>query len=64
MWPHYSRNIFLITHPFDHFAFDVAQAQVAAAPCMPELNGYDGIDTIWVYWPPDKPVMWSSATRA
>jgi hypothetical protein len=60
---HYSRNVFLITHPFDHFALDVAQTQVAA-PCMPEMGTYGGVDSIWVYWPPDKLVMWSSTTRA
>lgn len=60
--PHYSRNVFLITHPFDHFAVDVAQAQVAG-PCMPDMSSYGEFDSIWVYWPPDKLTMWSSATR-
>jgi hypothetical protein len=59
----YSRNIFLITHPFDHFALDVAQSRTAGH-CMPEIGNYDGVDSIWVYWPPDKLVMWSAATRA
>lgn len=61
--PHYSRNVFLITHPYDHFALDVAQSQ-AAAPCMPKMDSYSGIDSIWVYWPPNKLVMWSSAACA
>jgi hypothetical protein len=60
--PHYSRNVFLITHPFDHFAVDVAQAQVAG-PCMPDMSSYGEFDSIWVYWPPEKLAMWSSVTR-
>jgi hypothetical protein len=27
------------------------------------MKHYDGIDGIWVHWPPDKLVMWSTMTR-
>ncbi|WP_300611976.1 hypothetical protein [Trebonia sp.] len=62
MSPDYSRNVFLITHPFDHFAVDVAQSLVVS-DLMPKNVGYDSLDSIWVYWPPDKLVMWSKATQ-
>ena len=42
----YSRNVFLITHPFDHFALDVAQS-VAVSPLMPRKVVYDALDSIW-----------------
>ena len=60
--PHYSRNVFLITHPFDHFAVDVAQSQ-AVGPLMPKEVVCNALDTVWVYWPPSKLVMWSRVTQ-
>lgn len=60
--PQYSRNVFLITHPYDHFALDVAQCRTVSH-LMPGEVGYDALDSIWVFWPPDKLVMWSRATR-
>ncbi len=48
--PEYSRNVFLITHPFDHFAIDVAQSHVVSG-LMPKNVGYDALDSLWVYWP-------------
>ena len=60
--PQYSRNVFLITHPYDHFALDVAQSQTVSH-LMPRDVGYDALDSIWVFWPPGKLVMWSRATR-
>lgn len=60
--PQYSRNVFLITHPYDHFAFDVAQSQTVSH-LMPREVGYDALDSVWVFWPPSKLVMWSRATR-
>jgi hypothetical protein len=60
--PHYSRNVFLITHPCDHFAVDVARSQ-AVSPLMPEQSGCGALDSIWVFWPPGKLVMWSKATH-
>jgi hypothetical protein len=60
--PRCSRNVFLITHPFDHFALDVAQAPTVSH-LMPSELSYDALDTVWVFWPPGKLVMWSSATR-
>jgi hypothetical protein len=61
--PQYSRNVFLITHPFDHFALDVAQSR-AVSHLMPKKVGYDALDSVWVFWPPDKLVMWSRVTHA
>jgi hypothetical protein len=58
----YSRNVFLITHPFDHFAVDVARSSVVSQ-LMPEVVCYDSLDSIWVYWPPNKLVMWSRVTH-
>ena len=60
--PQYSRNVFLITHPYDHFALDVAQSQTVS-DLMPREVGYDALDTVWVFWPPDKLVMWSRARQ-
>jgi hypothetical protein len=58
----YSRNVFLITHPYDHFALDVAQSQTVSH-LMPRDVGYNALDTLWVFWPPQKLVMWSRATQ-
>jgi hypothetical protein len=44
----YSRNVFLITHPFDHFAVDVARSSTVSQ-LMPERVGYDSLDSIWVW---------------
>ena len=60
--PQYSRNVFLITHPYDHFALDVAQSQTVSH-LMPREVGYDALDSVWVFWPPGKLVMWSRATQ-
>jgi len=60
--PQHSRNVFLITHPYDHFAFDVAQARTVSH-LMPGKLSYDALDSIWVFWPPEKLVMWSSTTQ-
>ncbi len=60
--PEYSRNVFLITHPFDHFAIDVARSHVVSG-LMPKNVGYDALDSLWVYWPPGKLVMWSKAAQ-
>jgi hypothetical protein len=60
--PHFSRNVFLITHPWDHFALDVAQSQIVGH-LMPKGGGYGALDSVWVFWPPDKLVMWSRATQ-
>jgi hypothetical protein len=60
--PQYSRNVFLITHPYDHFALDVAQSQTVSH-LMPREVGYSALDSVWVFWPPDKLVMWSRATQ-
>lgn len=60
--PQYSRNVFLITHPYDHLALDVAQSQTVSH-LMPREVGYDALDSIWVFWPPGKLVMWSRATQ-
>jgi hypothetical protein len=57
-----SRNVFLITHPYDHFALDVAQSQTASH-LLPREVSYSALDSVWVFWPPDKLVMWSRATR-
>jgi hypothetical protein len=61
--PQYSRNVFLITHPFDHFAFDVARSPIVSH-LMPAEVGYEALDSVWVFWPPSKLVMWSRATQA
>jgi len=61
--PQHSRNVFLITHPFDHFAFDVVRSPTASH-LMPAEVGYDALDSVWVFWPPSKLVMWSRATQA
>ena len=60
--PQYSRNVFLITHPYDHFALDVAQCRTISH-LMPREVAYDALDSVWVFWPPDKLVMWSRATQ-
>lgn len=60
--PQYSRNVFLITHPYDHFALDVAQSQTVS-DLMPREVGYDALDSVWVFWPPGKLVMWSRARQ-
>ncbi len=60
--PQYSRNVFLITHPYDHFALDVAQSQTSSH-LMPREVGHNALDSVWVFWPPDKLVMWSRATQ-
>jgi len=60
--PQYSRNVFLITHPYDHFALDVAQCRIVSH-LMPGEIGYDALDSVWVFWPPDKLVMWSRARQ-
>jgi len=60
--PQYSRNVFLITHPCDHFAFDVAQSLIVSH-LMPGEVGYDALDSVWVFWPPSKLVMWSRAAQ-
>jgi hypothetical protein len=60
--PQYSRNVFLVTHPYDHFALDVAQSQTVSH-LMPREVGYDALDSVWVFWPPGKLVMWSRATQ-
>ena len=61
--PNCSRNVFLITHQFDHFAVGIAQSQVVGH-LMPEKMGYDSLDSICVYWPPEKLMMWSKLTEA
>jgi hypothetical protein len=61
--PQYSRNVFLITHPYDHFALDVAQSQTVSH-LMPSEVGYGALDSLWVFWPPSKLAMWSKATQA
>jgi hypothetical protein len=60
--PEHSRNVFLITHPFDHFAVDVAQSH-AVSGLMPKKPCYEALDSLWVYWPPGKLVMWSKAAQ-
>jgi hypothetical protein len=60
--PEYSRNVFLVTHPADHLAVDVMQSLVASH-LMPSKVSYESLDSVWVYWPPDKLVMWSKATQ-
>ena len=60
--PEYSRNIFLITHPYDHFALDVAQSRTVSH-LMPNNIAYDALDSIWVYWPPDKLIVWSRLSQ-
>jgi hypothetical protein len=49
----YSRNIFLITHPFDHFALDVARSRTVSH-LMPDMAAYGALDSVWVFWPPGK----------
>lgn len=58
----YSRNVFLITHPYDHFALDVAQCQTVSH-LLPSEVGHHALDSVWVFWPPGKLVMWSRATQ-
>lgn len=60
--PEYSRSVFLITHPYDHLALDVAQSQTVSH-LMPREVGCDALDSIWVFWPPGTLVMWSRATQ-
>jgi hypothetical protein len=56
--PGYSRNIFLITHPFDHFVPEMVVPR-AVSSLMPGNVNSGTLDSIWVYWPPEKLVMWS-----
>jgi hypothetical protein len=60
--PQCSRNVFLITHPYDHFAPDAARS-VTVSHLMPGEVSYNALDSLWVFWPPQKLVMWSRATR-
>lgn len=60
--PQCSRNVFLITHPYDHFALDVAQSQTVSH-LMPRVIRYPALDSVWVFWPPSKLVMWSRWTQ-
>lgn len=60
--PDYSRNVFIITHPFDHFVPEMV-APRAVSSLMPENVNSGTLDSIWVYWPPDKLVMWSRETQ-
>lgn len=60
--PQYSRHVFLITHPYDHFAIDVARS-LTVSQLMPAEIGYDALDSLWVFWPPQKLVMWSKAAK-
>jgi hypothetical protein len=56
--PEYSRNVFLITHPFDRFVPEVVVPR-AVSSLMPKKVNSGTLDSIWVYWPPDNLVMWS-----
>jgi hypothetical protein len=58
----YSRNVFLITHPYDHFVPEML-ASSSGGSLMPVPADCENLDTLWVYWPPSKLVMWSKLTE-
>jgi hypothetical protein len=60
--PGWSRNVFIVIHPLDHFAYELV-ADSILAPALPPLSGAErlGLDTVWVLWVPDHLTMWSTA---
>lgn len=55
------RYAFLVVHPFDQLADDVARHPLAASVLEPpELP--DGLDGLFVLWVPDQLTAWSAAT--
>jgi hypothetical protein len=57
-----SRNIFVVIHPFDHFASECMQPILG--PLLDPLPDIEGVDTVWVLWPLEHLTLWSKEQRA
>ena len=62
--PSWSRNVFLVTHPFDHFAVETVTDDMVAPGLKPLSEAADmDLHTVWVLWVPDHLTMWSVAEQ-
>lgn len=58
--PTWSRNAFIIVHPFDDLAIEMVNEEILASTLTPLAEASDlGLRTVWVLWVPDHLTMWS-----
>jgi hypothetical protein len=58
--PTWSRNAFIVVHPFDDLAIEMVNDEILASALPPLADASDlGLRTVWVLWVPDHLTMWS-----
>ncbi len=60
----WSRNIFLVIHPFDALAVELFDETRDVAQLLPLVDLPTDVDTLWLLWHPDVLVWWSGETRS
>lgn len=58
----FSLNAFLVVHPFDAFAVELAD-RIILGPSLAPLQGFDKLASIWVLWMPGHLTVWSKRTQ-
>lgn len=58
--PTWSRNAFIVVHPFDDLAIETVNDEILASALPPLAEASDlGLRTVWILWVPDHLTMWS-----